>query len=176
VSARRAYRWRMQERPALRNARTATLGRLRDGYVRGELGTATFEGRVATALAAESRLDLEAVLWDLAGGNPYRRLLERFGIAAEVDAVRVGVVLLSSDRPRAAWTIGRSRSCDVVQPEPTLSRRHATLRMRWGAWTLEDHASKNGTWVNGRRVQRARLRPGDDVLLGDLPLTALRRS
>jgi hypothetical protein len=164
----------MQDRTALMRARATALGRLRDGYVRGELGTATFEGRVATALAAESRLDLETVLWDLAGGNPYRRLLERLGLNVDVGAVRVGAVLLSSDRPRAAWTIGRSRSCDVTQPDPTLSRTHATLRMRWGLWTLEDHASTNGTWVNGRRVQRVRLRPGDDVLLGDLPLTALR--
>jgi pSer/pThr/pTyr-binding forkhead associated (FHA) protein len=164
----------MLERTALTRARETALGRLRDGYVRGELGTGTFEGRVETVLAADSRFDLEVALWDLAGGNPYRRLLERLGLDAEVGAIRVGAVVLSSDRPRAAWTIGRSRSCDVVQPEPTLSRRHATLQMRWGTWTLEDHASKNGTWVNGRRVQRVRLHPGDDVLLGDLPLTALR--
>jgi pSer/pThr/pTyr-binding forkhead associated (FHA) protein len=64
------------------------------------------------------------------------------------------------------WVIGRSRHCDLVLGEPTVSRLHAELREEGGGWVIADLGSTNGTWVNGWRVQRAELRAGDEVSLG----------
>lgn len=64
-------------------------------------------------------------------------------------------------------TIGRSKECDCVIRDPNVSRRHAELRRReGGAWQIEDLGSTNGIEVNGRRVSRGRLSPGDEVTLG----------
>lgn len=38
--------------------------------------------------------------------------------------------------------------------------------MRDGAWRIVDLGSSNGTWVNGRRVVEAGVRPGDELRLG----------
>jgi pSer/pThr/pTyr-binding forkhead associated (FHA) protein len=64
------------------------------------------------------------------------------------------------------WVIGRSRHCDLVLGEPTVSRLHAELREEGAAWVIADLGSTNGTWVNGWRIQRAELSPGDEVALG----------
>lgn len=64
-------------------------------------------------------------------------------------------------------TIGRSKDCDCVIRDPNISRRHAELRRReGGAWEIEDLGSTNGVEINGRRVSRGRLSPGDEVTLG----------
>jgi hypothetical protein len=68
--------------------------------------------------------------------------------------------------PRGA-TIGRSRECDIVLEDSGVSRRHAELRPRGSAWTIEDLGSTNGVRVNGLTVHGAhRLRSGDRVEMG----------
>jgi hypothetical protein len=62
--------------------------------------------------------------------------------------------------------VGRHSRCDVRLPHPTVSRSHARLSFRDGSWVLRDLESKNGTWVNGARVGRCVLRPGDLVHVG----------
>jgi hypothetical protein len=63
-------------------------------------------------------------------------------------------------------SLGRSRGSDVVLSDPEVSRRHAQLRFRDGKWILEDLQSRNGTTVNGVRVGRCELRPGDRLVIG----------
>jgi hypothetical protein len=63
--------------------------------------------------------------------------------------------------------VGRHPACDVVVADPSVSRRHAQLAFRDGAWVLQDLASTNGTTVNGERVGRTALHPGDVVELGN---------
>ncbi|TVR62692.1 MAG: FHA domain-containing protein [Candidatus Competibacteraceae bacterium] len=42
-----------------------------------------------------------------------------------------------------------------------VSGRHARLFIHEGLWLVEDLGSRNGTWLNGRRIERARvLAPG----------------
>ena len=53
---------------------------------------------------------------------------------------------------------------DVV--DPWMSTVHATLRRLPGAWSLEDHGSRNGTLLNGRPVQREQLADGDLIEIG----------
>jgi hypothetical protein len=62
--------------------------------------------------------------------------------------------------------LGRHPACDVVLPNPSVSRRHARLRFHDGGWVLRDLESTNGTKVNGVRVGRCKLLPGDRVALG----------
>jgi len=63
--------------------------------------------------------------------------------------------------------LGRHLSCDVVFLSLNVSRRHARLVFRDGAWVLQDLGSTNGTRVNGERVGRWKLQPGDHLVLGD---------
>ena len=51
-------------------------------------------------------------------------------------------------------------------PSPILSRVHARLRRAPAGWALEDAGSRNGTYVNGQRIARADLQPGDLVEIG----------
>ena len=62
--------------------------------------------------------------------------------------------------------IGRSRRCDFVVGDPSVSRRHALLIRNDDGWTVYDLGSTNGTRINGWRVERATLRPGDELELG----------
>ncbi len=59
-------------------------------------------------------------------------------------------------------TIGRSPDNTVVLADRGVSAQHARLVQRGGRWWAEDLGSTNGTWVNGRRVDRPMLlSPGD---------------
>lgn len=62
--------------------------------------------------------------------------------------------------------IGRSSQCDVTIADPFLSRRHARLTWRDGAWWIEDLGSHNGTLLNGRQVAEATpVTAGDEIQL-----------
>ncbi|MDD5563799.1 MAG: SpoIIE family protein phosphatase [Thermoanaerobaculaceae bacterium] len=67
---------------------------------------------------------------------------------------------------QAALRIGRDPACDVVVAEPTVSRRHAQASWDGRELVIEDLGSSGGTFVNGARVQRAVVHPGDVVRLG----------
>lgn len=62
--------------------------------------------------------------------------------------------------------LGRSRECDIVIDDPNVSRRHAEVRREGPAWVAVDLGSTNGIKVNGTRVERAQLGPGDVLELG----------
>jgi ABC-type multidrug transport system ATPase subunit len=65
--------------------------------------------------------------------------------------------------------IGREESNDLVLAgDPRASRRHAELRrLPDGGWEVRDLGSHNGTFVNGKRVSRARLAEEDLLTLGN---------
>lgn len=54
-------------------------------------------------------------------------------------------------RPEAV--IGRGADSDLVVADPSVSERHARLRLDDGVWTLADLGSVNGSWVDGEAVQ-----------------------
>jgi transcriptional regulator with AAA-type ATPase domain len=68
---------------------------------------------------------------------------------------------------QATQTIGRDEGCSIALPSKTLSRRHAQLRPAGKMWLLEDLGSRNGVFVNGERVERTMLAPGDTVRVGE---------
>ena len=74
-------------------------------------------------------------------------------------------------------SLGRSRSCDIVLPDPTASRDHAVLMRRESGWIVTDTGSKAGTRVNGRSIkQPAAVSPGDIITLGSTSLMLQRTS
>ncbi len=69
-------------------------------------------------------------------------------------------------------TIGRSRQCDVVIDDPNVSRRHAEVSARGGAWVLTDLDSTNGTSLGSRRIEHPEvLQPGDEIEIGTTVIT-----
>jgi len=63
--------------------------------------------------------------------------------------------------------IGRSRECDIVLSDSNVSRRHAEIRPTGGdGWTIADLGSTNGVKVNGRTVDSAPLKGGEEVMVG----------
>ncbi len=70
--------------------------------------------------------------------------------------------------------IGRSPDADVFLDDVTVSRAHAVLSRGGDGYTIEDHGSLNGTYVNRRRVEKAKLEDGDEVQIGKYRLTYLQ--
>ena len=77
--------------------------------------------------------------------------------------------------PGVARTIGRSTGADFIPDAALVSRVHCQLlALGDGELEVRDLESTNGTYVNGNRVERARLAPGDKVQVGRVELVALR--
>jgi hypothetical protein len=69
-------------------------------------------------------------------------------------------------------TIGRSRQSDIVIDDPNVSRQHAEVRPRGGAWVLTDLGSTNGSRLNGRRITNSEVvQPGDEIEIGTSVIT-----
>src|SRR5437868_5344459 len=68
--------------------------------------------------------------------------------------------------PDKPIVVGRSSDLDMVLVEDMVSRRHAKIAYAGDQITIEDLGSTNGTFVNGEKVKKARLKEGDRVLIG----------
>ena len=66
--------------------------------------------------------------------------------------------------------IGRSKECEIQLGDPNVSRRHAELRQEGTAYWIVDLGSTNGTEVNGKRLDRAKLEHGDTITIGSTEL------
>lgn len=62
--------------------------------------------------------------------------------------------------------VGRSSELDIVLEEEKVSRKHAKITYNNDILSIEDLNSTNGTYVNGEKIRRARLKDGDRVLFG----------
>jgi hypothetical protein len=67
--------------------------------------------------------------------------------------------------PGGMLRLGRGLDNDVILDGLSISRAHARL-VRDGELFIEDLGSRNGTFVNGERIRRCRVGPGDRVRLG----------
>lgn len=65
-----------------------------------------------------------------------------------------------------AATIGRSPDATVMVDDPGVSRLHARIRRSEAGFELEDLGSKNGTFLNGARVEHALANLGDKIRVG----------
>jgi signal transduction histidine kinase/ActR/RegA family two-component response regulator len=101
--------------------------------------------------------------------DPVRRTLDQSPSAPS--AVRLSVVegaaIGQEYNIDGTATIGRSPEATVMIDDPGVSRLHARIRRgTLGLFELEDLNSKNGTFVNGARVEHALLKLGDKIRLG----------
>jgi hypothetical protein len=62
--------------------------------------------------------------------------------------------------------IGRGSELDMVLVEDMVSRRHARITSYGGELMIEDFGSTNGTFVNGEKITKARIKEGDRILIG----------
>ncbi len=90
------------------------------------------------------------------------------------------IVERSGRRPlqvRPPVEIGRSKDVGVAVNDPEVSRQHARLSSYDGVVYVEDLRSRNGTFLNGRRVTEAiEVREGDEIDIGTtrLVVTSVR--
>lgn len=72
------------------------------------------------------------------------------------------------------FVIGRSEECHLRPKSDMVSRRHCALVIDDSGVTLRDFGSKNGTNINGQRVEgQLRLKPGDELSIGPLRFTVM---
>jgi len=98
-----------------------------------------------------------------AGSDPFRvgDLVYRISWARREVALRVGENILGRVPDAVAW-----------MDSPTVSRRHASIRVSAQGATIEDLGSHNGTYLRGERVTKpVPLRDGDEIHLGSVIVT-----
>jgi hypothetical protein len=85
------------------------------------------------------------------------------------------LLLLATDQKVHAYdlahfsrvSIGRHESNEIRLPSRAVSNFHAEILKEDGALVIRDLGSTNGTRVNGERVDRSRVSPGDSIHIGN---------
>jgi hypothetical protein len=171
------HRWRPADHVRASDAeREAVISQLSERYAEGRLTHDTLDQRLGAALKARYRHDLEAVVADLPSR---RRLGSTVAACWNRGRTTLAGMMAGSSRPAPArllsfppdgqsrFTIGRDAGCDMVLPDPTISRWHAGLKREASGWMLDDLGSTNGTRLNGWRVRAwVPVRDGDMVSFG----------
>jgi len=94
--------------------------------------------------------------------------------AAHVDRLG-GYALVVERGPRAGMTyvlkagtttVGRHPDSDIFLNDITVSRHHCRFVLDDAGLVVEDSGSTNGTYVRDVSVERARIHPGDEVIIG----------
>ncbi|MBK7198432.1 MAG: sigma 54-interacting transcriptional regulator [Myxococcales bacterium] len=91
-------------------------------------------------------------------------------MAALRDARSGAEIPLIDDR---RYVVGKGESCDIALVDPCVSRVHCVLERRGGVWFVRDSGSRNGTFINDRRIESAELTPGTVLTVGLTNLVAL---
>jgi pSer/pThr/pTyr-binding forkhead associated (FHA) protein len=68
--------------------------------------------------------------------------------------------------PSDVTLIGRRQDCDLCIPLSVVSRKHCEFNMDQGRLMIRDLGSRNGTFVNGQKIEEMRLNPGDQIQIG----------
>ena len=69
-----------------------------------------------------------------------------------------------------AISIGRAEDNDLHIQDKTVSAHHARIFTYLNASYIEDLGSKNGTFLNGKRIQKHTVHVGDVIKVGRLEL------
>jgi hypothetical protein len=127
--------------------------------------------------------EIRGAIGDSAAEHRFIRTVQRFGYAF------CGLVLEApgtapsradcwltwgTDRipvPQGDHALGRGEDSLVALSESRVSRRHAHIVVSRGVATLEDLGSRNGTYLNGRRIEGpVTLQSGDRIGIGSAQL------
>ena len=74
----------------------------------------------------------------------------------------------------AIKTIGRAARADFIVDRALVSRLHCRLTADDEKLEVQDLSSTNGTFVNGKRVERAHITSGDRLRVGRIELNVVR--
>jgi len=84
-----------------------------------------------------------------------------------VGRYRLRFLLQEFDLPTGETVIGRGAECHITIFDPSISRKHARIRIERDRAYLEDLGSRNGCRVNGSYIKRlTELHDGDRIRLG----------
>lgn len=72
------------------------------------------------------------------------------------------------DLPGNTTVIGRRHDCDLCIPLKHVSRRHCQLNMNSENLEIRDLGSRNGTFLNGQRIEESTIKAGDYIKIGPL--------
>ena len=64
--------------------------------------------------------------------------------------------------------IGRQQECDLCIPLMVISRKHCQVNQDEGNLRVRDLGSRNGTFVNGKKVEDSALKAGDKLRVGPI--------
>lgn len=67
---------------------------------------------------------------------------------------------------RDTYTVGRHRNNDIVISDPKVSSFHARIDRSAEGFVVVDLKSRNGSFINGRRVETGALNNGDELRMG----------
>lgn len=71
---------------------------------------------------------------------------------------------------KAKTSLGRELNCDICLDHSVVSNRHAVILKTGEGFILEDLGSRHGTMLNGKNIQREKLKNGDTVSIGNFEL------
>jgi phosphoserine phosphatase RsbU/P len=80
--------------------------------------------------------------------------------------IEVGGQQRTLEITRSPLTIGRAEDCDATIADLKVSRQHAKLVIEGGEYYIIDCDSRHGTFLNGERRERARLKNRDEITFG----------
>jgi len=85
-------------------------------------------------------------------------------------AVRLVALDEGPDIPldREMLVVGRHPQCDARLDSIRVSRRHCCMTTDHGEVVVKDLGSTNGIRINGQRVEKGRLRPGDELQIAHI--------
>lgn len=95
---------------------------------------------------------------DDVGTTTVRAALPKYALRAQS-----GRILGRSYPLTGATVVGRAPECQLRLEDTSLSRKHAKLIPTNEGVVIEDLGSTNGSFHNGKRVQRAVAQPGDEI-------------
>src|SRR5436305_2087215 len=82
-----------------------------------------------------------------------------------MDLAPAGIKLLDDN-----VIVGRSPTCGLILPDPSVSRRHAELTVVESVLTVRDLGSRNGTYVDVKRIESESVYFGQRLRFGSVSL------
>lgn len=141
--------------------------------VRAGLQPGTFEVEPVYQNSDDTVDHLNTMVFDKAGlheikqhtvaGAGRDRLADNTPVLEVVEGNDVG---MKHDILGTAIALGRREDNQIVVNDPNVSRYHAKISFDNKDWRIEDLKSTNGLFLNGKKIKKAPLSPGDEIRMG----------
>lgn len=142
----------------------------------GEEAGLKFEGRITISVFPNEELELGQfelkASWKESSLGETKKMVR--GKKAEAKMVPKAFLIVDGSKifalDQEVVNIGRKLSNHLVIDDPRISREHCQLRIVEGEHMLFDLESSGGTFINGSRINKEKLRPGDVISIAGVPL------